>query len=128
MLQKEFENLTGLQVTEENFNEINAIYMACTDDIDKEAFCKDYKKHGQSLIIADLTKRIERLVMIRDYYTNEESETIDYLIDLSHDLDEPSIDRRAEKMCSLRQVIERKIDKGYTLDSVQLDYIKDNLR
>ena len=122
MLKQEFENLTEMHVSDERFNEINAIYMACTQDVD------DFRKHSHSVIIADLTKRVERLVSLREYYTKQEDETIDYLIDLAHDMDEPSIDRRAEKMCSLRQVITRKIEKGYELDSVQLEYVKDNLK
>lgn len=128
MLKQEFENLTDMHVDDERFNEINAIYMACTQDVDKETFCDDFKKHSHSVIIADLTKRVERLVSLRDYYTKQEDETIDYLIDLAHDLDEPSIDRRAEKMSSLRQVITRKIEKGYELDPVQLKYIKNNIK
>ena len=128
MTKQEFENLTEMQVTDERFNEIKAIYMACTQDIDKQTFCDDFKKHSHSVIISDLTKRVELLVSLLDYYDKQEGDTINYLIDLAHDLDEQSIDRRAEKMCSLRTVITRKIEKGYELDAVQLEYIKENLK
>ena len=128
MLKQEFEDRTNLQVNEEEFNAINAIYMACTNEMDKDAFCADYKKHSDSVIVTDLTKRVETLRRVADYHDRREDEMEDYLIDLAHDLDEPSIDRKAEEMWGLYAVITRKIDKGYTLDSVQLEYIKNNLK
>ena len=128
MLKQEFEDRTNLQVNEEEFNAINAIYMACTNEMDKDAFCADYKKHSDSVIVTDLTKRVETLRRVVNYHDRREDEMEDYLIDLAHDLDEPSIDRKAEEMWGLYAVITRKIDKGYTLDSVQLEYIKNNLK
>ena len=38
MLKNEFEERTGLSMTEEEFNGVNALYMACGDDIDKDEF------------------------------------------------------------------------------------------
>lgn len=128
MTKQEFENLTEMHVDDERFNEINAIYMACSDGIDKQIFCDDFKKHSHSVIISDLSKRVEQLVRFMQYSTDQECETVDYLIDLSHELDEPSIDRRAEKMAGMYAVITRKIDKGYSLDDFQLEYVKNNLK
>ena len=128
MLKQEFENLTEMHVSDERFNEINAIYMACTSSIDKETFCDDFKKHSHSVIIADLAERVNRLVSLRDYYAKQEDETVDYLIDLAHDLDEPSIDAKAEQLSSMRTVITRKIEKGYELTASQLEYVKNNLK
>ena len=128
MLKQEFEDRTNLQVNEEEFNAINAIYMACTNEMDKDAFCADYKKHSDSVIVTDLTKRVETLSGVVDYHYRREDEMENYLIDLAHDLDEPSIDRKAEEMWGIYAVITRKIDKGYALDSVQLEYIKNNIK
>lgn len=128
MLKQEFEDRTNLQVNEEEFNAINAIYMACTNEMDKDAFCADYKKHADSVIVTDLTKRVETLRRVVHYHDRREDEMENYLIDLAHDLDEPSIDRKAEEMWGLYAVITRKIDKGYALDSVQLEYVKNNLK
>lgn len=128
MLKQEFEDRTNLQANEEEFNAINAIYMACTNEMDKDTFCADYKKHADSVIVTDLTKRVETLCGVRNYHDRREDEMENYLIDLAHDLDEPSIDRKAEEMWGLYAVITRKIDKGYALDSVQLEYVKNNLK
>ena len=57
MLKKEFEERTKLSVSEAEFNGINALYMACGDDIDKDEFCKLYMTFDGRL---DLMHKIER--------------------------------------------------------------------
>ena len=42
MLQKEFEERTGLRVTAEEYNQIDAMYMAA-GDINKDDFCQEWK-------------------------------------------------------------------------------------
>lgn len=55
MLQKEFEKLTGLTVTAEEYERIDAIYMAA-GDINKDDFCEEWrdKKLGESRVIEEL--------------------------------------------------------------------------
>lgn len=43
MTKKEFEDRTGVQISDELFESINIIYMNAGDNIDKDTFCKDYK-------------------------------------------------------------------------------------
>lgn len=43
--------LTGISVNDEQFAIINDIYMLAGDDFDKERFCEDYKKHGDSTLM-----------------------------------------------------------------------------
>lgn len=57
MLKKEFEERTKLSVSEAEFNGINALYMACGEDIDKDEFCKLYMTFDGRL---DLMHKIER--------------------------------------------------------------------
>lgn len=54
MLLHEFEELMGNSCTEEIFNTvINPMYMMT--DLDKKDFCDDYKLHGHSRILAEVT-------------------------------------------------------------------------
>ena len=53
MTQQEFTERTGLTPTAEEFAIVNRIYMACAT-LDKDEFCRDYKKHGMSRIVAEL--------------------------------------------------------------------------
>lgn len=56
MTQQEFKELTGLEVL--NFNYVHDLYMAT--DLNKKEFCKDYKEHQDSLIIADVFGELEQ--------------------------------------------------------------------
>ena len=55
MTQKEFEERTGLTPTVEEFDYIHAVYM--NTSMDKNEFCKDFKKHGDSKIIREVHVR-----------------------------------------------------------------------
>ena len=78
MTQQEFTNRTGLTPTAEEFATIHRIYMACAT-LDKDEFCRDYKKHGMSRIITELLGNIiseERKVdSIYTQYTELEHKT-----------------------------------------------------
>lgn len=60
MQQKEFEELTGLQVTPEEYYEIEQIYNTA-DTIDKKEFCEHWKRGNYMYIFSQLVKKI------RDY-------------------------------------------------------------
>lgn len=61
MTKKEFEDRTGVQISDELFESINIIYMNAGDNIDKDTFCKDYKKHADSKILHALHDRVVML-------------------------------------------------------------------
>ncbi len=52
----EFNTMTGLSVTEEQFAPINSAYMAC--DLDKRQFCEAYKYINKNTIAADLLGQV----------------------------------------------------------------------
>lgn len=60
MQQKEFEELTGLQVAPEEYYEIEQIYNTA-DTIDKKEFCEHWKRGNYMYIFSQLVKKI------RDY-------------------------------------------------------------
>ena len=52
MTKEEFIALTGMSdVTDENFEIINDMYMRAGDDFDKVRFCDDFKAHRESTIM-----------------------------------------------------------------------------
>ena len=59
MTRKEFEECTGLQVSAVEFCTINDIYMAA-GEMDKDTFCKEWKQHGESKLLAELWHRVKR--------------------------------------------------------------------
>lgn len=60
MQQKEFEELTGMQIAPEEYYEIEQIYNTA-DTIDKKEFCEHWKRGNYMYIFAQLVKKI------RDY-------------------------------------------------------------
>ncbi len=58
MLQKEFEERTGKKVSPEQYAEIDRIYMAA-GDVDKDTFCKEWKRLEGSKVVAELTREVE---------------------------------------------------------------------
>lgn len=53
MLQKEFEDRIGRSVTEQEYVEANAMYMAA-GDIDKDTFCREWLNIGSSVLVKGL--------------------------------------------------------------------------
>lgn len=60
MMQQEFEKLTKVKVTSEEYNVIEAAYMACQED--KQVFCKQWlKKDGIRNLLKDRLAEIKSL-------------------------------------------------------------------
>ena len=55
MTQKEFMERAGVVPTSEEFDYIHAVYM--NTSMDKDEFCKDFKKHGGSSVLRDVHAR-----------------------------------------------------------------------
>ncbi len=55
MQQKEFEQLTGVQVTEEEYEWIEEMYMR-TGSMEKQEFCAEWQRHGRSPLVEALMK------------------------------------------------------------------------
>lgn len=60
MLYNEFKDRTNLNVSEEEFQHINAIYMSCGAGIDNPTFCKNYPAVHANPIVEELFQGIER--------------------------------------------------------------------
>lgn len=57
MLPKEFKERTGLSLSADEYAKVDALYLACGDDIDKDEFCRLYMSFDGRL---ELLHRIER--------------------------------------------------------------------
>ena len=52
MTRQEFNDRTGYTLDEEQYREVEAMYIAA-GNMDKDVFCKDYKKHNDSALVAE---------------------------------------------------------------------------
>ena len=138
MTQQEFTNRTGLTPSTEEFATIHRIYMACAT-LDKDEFCRDYKKHGMSRIITELLDNIiseERKVdNIYTQYTDLEHKTNDgnlklaqFLLGKAAAYNDPDFEDEALKLISRSTAILIKIKDGYQLTDDDFAYIAKNLK
>ena len=112
MLQQEFEALTGLSVTDTEFNRvINPMYMST--DLDKQVFCKEWKKHGlgNSLVAKAMSDRVNDQRMAIDSLKKELDSVVRFLLSRC----EPACDKQAIKIAGHKEVITIKMQQNYEL-------------
>lgn len=138
MTQQEFIDRTGLHPTEDKFEAINEIYMLCPT-LDKDEFCRDYKAHGNSLIIYDLmdaieckTKAHENVFNAYEAFRNErynrEIDLATVLLGKAAAYDDSELEREALQLVSRSTAILIKIKEGYQLTDDDFAYIANNLK
>ena len=75
MMKSEFIERTGFEPTLEEYREIEAEYMAAPEDVDKDTFCKQWKKRGGVERLMRLrARRIEELEAENESLRREMSE------------------------------------------------------
>lgn len=104
------------------------MYMESGDSIDKDAFCKDYKKHHESKLLATYFRQAENLKNKLDDMRDERSSLVDFLLNISERYPDKSIHEWAVKLVGHKEVIRRKLNGGLTLWDVDREYIKENLQ
>ncbi|MBR0166534.1 MAG: hypothetical protein IJQ13_06625 [Prevotella sp.] len=141
MLKNEFEELTGLSMTEEEFNGVNALYMACGDDTDKGEFCKLYMDFEGRL---ELMHRIERehqrmkdeleehkLLLEEAGEIRGEVATSVLEISSMSDCDasiRKELYRIAFWLVGTKEVIKRKVKRSILLSPTEIEYVIENLK
>lgn len=66
MLQKEFEQLTGIKVSEEDFEKINEMYIEA-GNMDKKSFCEAYKKGDFLSVVPTVIETVKRTANFEGY-------------------------------------------------------------
>ena len=113
MTQKEFEDRTGIKPTEEEFDYIHAVYL--NTSMNKDEFCKDFKKHGDSRIIRDVHVRVLNYEMKCERQKNAINELADFLIGKAHAYDDTDFRNQAVKLVGEMDVVKRTIELGLQL-------------
>ena len=73
MLQNEFFERTGIQLSTREYRKVDAMYIAA-GDIDKDTFCEDWKKHKDSVLLQEYYNRIRFLSSAVDRERKEKEE------------------------------------------------------
>ena len=127
MTQQEFETLTGLTVTTNEYTYIERVYMA--SNLQKDEFCKEWKKNRSlavSNLVCDLVMEIEALrgsyetlhkeyTRVCDGFTQENSNMADFLILQADNCSASDLREKAIKMVGIKEYLRRRIDFGFIL-------------
>jgi hypothetical protein len=126
MQQKEFEELTGMQIAPEEYYEIEQIYNTA-DTIDKKEFCEHWKRGNYMYIFAQLVKKI------RDYekWAEDNSEwvkkqqdvCIPVLLDKANVYNDYKLKEVAISLAGVRKTARLSIMHDYKLCADEKEYL-----
>lgn len=125
MTQQEFEERTGLKPTGEEFDYIHDVYMHTS--MNKDEFCKDFKKHGDSKIIRDVHVRTVNFELHNKQKDERMDELADFLIGKSRAYDDTDFRKMAVKLVGEQKVVLKTVEMNLPLWEEDREYIQRNL-
>lgn len=143
MLQKEFEDRIGRKVSESEFVEVNAMYMLAGDDMDKDTFCREWKKIGNSPLVRGLYetayqkgKRVMELDEVQKECQGIINDTADSLLEIGKGVLDgktaentiEELERKAWFLVGRKEVIKRKARMQIPFSEEEIEYINNNLK
>ena len=134
MTKFEFEDRTGLKVTDEEYNEIESMYMA-VPNMEKDEFCKRWRQCGNNPLAKALAKQVNVLNGMLEERNNElddchdkMNEIAEFLIGKASAHEDTDLYREAVKIMGQREVTLHKIKMNLPLWEEDVKYINDNLK
>lgn len=126
MTKEEFEERTELK-SDEAFEKANRMYMSA-GNMDKDAFCYDYKKHGYSILLSYFYNKSNMLEKQKKDLDAFKNEIACFLLKKADDWDDKELRDKAVELIGEKNVILRKIELDLELWNEDKSYIKDNIR
>ena len=134
MTQQEFEHLTGLKVTEEEYKGIETMYCA-VPNMEKDEFCKRWRQCGNNPLAVALAKQATIATGMLEERNNELDDCHSKLDDLAWFLigkadayEDSDFYNEAIRIVGHKAAILHKIKMGYHLWKEDKEYIKKNLK
>ena len=129
MTREEFSQRTGMEVETTQYAAIEQVYMYT--ELDKDAFCADYKKHGDSVIISHLVNELDKTIYERGRaqaslkaYKHLMKGVAEMLIrKAEEDMDE-ELYKSAIDIIGMSESIKYKLNNNLELDKQDKEYIK----
>ena len=129
MTKQEFIDRTKMHPTDEEFaHQINVMYNASGENIDKDTFCADYKKHHDSILLNVFYERCFRLSDKLDVFRAEKKAYVTFLLQKAQEYKDYDMYQQAVRMVGMAQVIKRKLELNLELWAEDKDYIIDNIK
>lgn len=110
----EFTQRTGIDLTDEQYQKVEELYLNA-GSLDKDEFCKDYKKHADSVILNTYFDQSERLRIKLDACREKNVELAHFLVKKSMARGDKDMIREAIYLIGEQKYIQHKLEKGYNL-------------
>ena len=127
MQKQEFTQRTGIELTDAEYKEVELMYLEA-GNMEKDEFCKDYKKHKESTLLATFYRQSNNLKDKLDVMREERSQVIDFLLERAQKFGDIELLNQAIKMVGHKAVIQRKIKMGLPLWDYDMEYISENIQ
>lgn len=114
MQKSEFIQRTGIELTDEQYQRVEGIYLNA-GNMDKDEFCEDYKKHGESMILNTYFDQSKKLREKQDTYREKQITLAHFLIKKSMIGGDKDMIREAISLIGEQKYIQHKLEKGYNL-------------
>jgi len=127
MQKQEFTQKTGIELTDAEYKEVELMYLEA-GNMDKDEFCKDYKKHHESTLLATYFRQAENLKNKLDDMRDERSSLVDFLLERAQCFGDIELLNKAIELVGHDKVIKRKIRQNLPLWDEDKQYIVDNIK
>lgn len=121
MMQKEFEERTGMSLTAEEYAKVEKLYMAA-GNIDKDTFCEEYKKVANSKLVEELQTslriaegKVKSARMQLEAAEKRESELGTFLMEQAQILGSSKLRQKAIDLLGAKEYMLRKLKSGTPL-------------
>lgn len=129
MTREEYNSRTNENVSEDEFQFINRVYMAAGDSIDKDQFCRDIKKSGgMNATIAALTENVETAVALIKEQEKKMQRLAIFIAEQAEESSSAKLRKKAIALMGKREYITWKIENGKSLWQLDLDLIKELIK
>lgn len=125
MTQKEFEERTGLTPNSDDFSFIHSLYM--NTSMEKDQFCKEYKKIAGSEIVKDVHARLINSQIILEQRKQDDIDMARFLIGKSRAYDDTDFRNMAVKLIGEKDVVCLTMEMDLPLWSEDKEFIKSHL-
>ena len=125
MIQKEFQDRTGLTPTEEEFDYIHAVYMETR--LNKDEFCEDFIKHGDCKILRDVHITAVNYEMAIKNFKSKTDCLADFLIGKSRAYNDTDFRTEAMRLVGEKEVVLRTVRMGLPLWDEDKQFIESYL-
>lgn len=139
MIQKEFEERTGISMTADDFTTVHDIYMACGDRMDKDEFCALWKGKKFWELLSRVTdeKKIteqaygiamQKLSRTKEQQAERDMELAELLLGKAEAYYDTDFYNQAVKLVGMKEVISAKLRMNLPLWNEDKAYISEILK